>query len=537
MVSVLVPVWETPARLLQSAIDSVLAQTLESWELVLSDDGSRSTEVHEILGRAARSDRRITLVRNPINSGIVSASNLALRASHGKYIALMDHDDFLLPTALERATSVLEANPGCDLLYTDEAWVDDSGTVVGPFLKPNWSPERLRSQMYVNHLSVYRRSAVTGLGGFRHGFDGSQDYDLALRVSERSRQVIHLPEILYHWRIREGQVSGTNDPAVYAAARRAIYEHCQRMNIDADVEQTDPLGIYRVHRRVTGKPLVSVVVPTRGTIGTIWGRDRTFVVAAIESVASKSTYPHLEYVVVFDASTPQDVLEQLRAICGNRLRLVRYDAPFNYARKMNLGAVAASGEYLVMLNDDIEVISHDWVETLLGLCQEPDVGMVGCALYFEDGTLQHGGHLYVDGSAGHIGYGAPGDYPGPVSALQMQRECSGVTAACALLRRSDYLDLGGLSRQFPVNFNDVDFSLKVRLSGKRIVWTPHAKLYHFESKTRDGSVGPSEVGHIRRRWGHVLDGEDPFWRYPDRSWVIADASLAALEDYFAGLIH
>ena len=527
------PVWETPARFLESAIDSIRRQTFDSFELVLADDGSRSAEVLEILERATRSDSRITVVRNPFNTGIVSASNLALREARGEYIALMDHDDFLLPTALERTISVLESNPDCDLLYTDEAWIDESGTVVGPFFKPDWSPERLRSQMYVNHLSVYRRSAVVELGGFRQGFDGSQDYDLALRVSERSRQLIHLPEILYHWRIREGQVSGTNNPAVYAAARTAIQEHCGRIGIDGKVEQTDPLGIYRVHRRVIGDPLVSIVVPTRGASGTVWGRDRTFVVAAIESVVSRSTYPFLEYVVVFDQATPPKVLQELREICGDRLRLVSYDAPFNYARKMNLGAIAASGDYLLMLNDDVEVISDDWIETLVGLAQEPSVGMVGCALYFEDGTLQHGGHLYVDGSAGHIGYGAPEEYPGPVSALQMERECSGVTAACALLRRSDYLDLGGLSRQFPVNFNDVDFSLKVRLSGRRIVWTPHAKLYHFESKTRDGSVGPSEVGHIRRRWGHVLDGEDPYWRYPDRSWVIADASMDVLEDDWA----
>ena len=529
------PVWETPPYLLASAIDSALNQTFRSIEVVLADDGSRSVDVKRILEKA-KADTRVRVVSSASNEGIVSASNRALEAATGTFIALMDHDDLLVPSAIERCMILLDANPECDLLYTDEAWIDESGEILSPFLKPDWSPERLRSQMYVNHLSVYRRALVEELGGFRRGFDGSQDYDLALRVAENARQIIHLPEILYHWRVRVGQVSGSNNPEVYTAARRAIGEHCERLNVDAEIEQTDPLGIYWVRRRVVGQPKVSIVVPTRGSGGEVWGKSRTFVVEGLRSVVTRSTYPNLEYVVVVDAATPAAVLDELAGICGDNLRLIRYDAAFNYSRKMNLGAIAASGDYLLLLNDDIEVISPDWIETLVGIAQEPDVGMVGCALYFEDGTLQHGGHLYVDGSAGHIGYGAPADYAGPVSALQMQRECSGVTAACAVVRRSDYLALGGLSKQFPVNFNDVDFSLKLRAAGKRIIWTPHAKLFHFESKTRDGTVGPGEVGHIRRRWGHVLDGEDPYWRYPDRSWIIADASITMLEDHFSDLV-
>ena len=512
------PIWETPPSLLKAAIGSVLSQTFGNFELLVADDGSRSDDVRRLLDVATETDPRIRVVRSPSNQGIVAASNRALEAARGEFVALMDHDDILMATALERCMQVLRSNPDCDLLYTDEAWIDGNGKVLGPFLKPEWSPERLRSQMYINHLSVYRRSVVVDVGGFRPGFDGSQDYDLALRVTERAQKILHLPEILYHWRVRNGQVSGGDDPAVYAAARRAIQDQCRRMGIDADVEQTDPLGVYRVRRRVIGTPLVSLIVPTRGSRGTIWGQHRTFVVEALRSVATKSSYAHLEFVVVFDEQTPTTVIEELKAVCGSRLRLVKYSAPFNYARKINMGALAATGEYLLLLNDDLEVITPDWIETLLSLAQDGDVGMVGCALFFEDGTFQHCGHLYVDGIATHIGYGAPADHPGPVSALQMQRECSGVTAACAVIRRSDFLEVGGLSKEFPVNFNDVDFSLKIRLSGKRIIWTPHAKLYHFESKTRDVGVGPAEAIHLRRRWGRLLDGEDPYWRYPDRLW-------------------
>ena len=523
------PVWETPPVLLERALGSVLSQDFDSFELIAVDDGSKEPGVAETLRAMAETDSRMRVVHSPLNQGIVAASNLALGSATGEFIALMDHDDILPPHALRTCAEAIGEQPECDLLYTDEAWIDEDDRIVAPFLKPDWSPERLRSQMYVNHLAWYRRQLVESVGGFREGFDGSQDYDLALRVSERSRGIIHVPQILYHWRIRPGQVSGSANPAVYAAARRAIEEHCSRVGIKGSVEQTDPLGVYRVRRELVDEPLVSIVVPTCGSAGLVWGEPRTFVAEALRSVETRSSYPHLEYVVVADTTTPPETLDELRAICGERLRVIQYKRRFNFSRKCNLGVLAARGEYVMFLNDDVEVITPDWIESMLGLAQQQDVGLVGCALYFEDGTLQHGGHLYVNGVAGHIGYGAPAEYTGPEAALTMDRECSGVTAACALMRRSEYLEVGGLSWSLPVNFNDVDLCLKVRRSGRRIVWTPHARLYHFESKSRDGRVGAPEVEQTRRRWGHVLDGQDPYWRYPDKSWVIADASVETLE--------
>lgn len=529
--TVIMPAFRTPPRLLREAVASVRAQSFRDWELIVVDDGSDDS-LSPAVDAVARGDRRVRFVRLPVNSGIVVASNEALARAGGRWIAPMDHDDLLAPQALERCAAVLDRVPGCDFLYTDEEWIDMDGLPLGPFLKPDWSPERMRAQNYVNHLSVYRRSLVDSVGGFRPGFDGSQDYDLVLRVSERATRVEHLPEILYQWRVRPGQVSGSANPAVYQAARQAIEEHCERIGFPGRVEQTDPLGVYRVHRQLPRTPLVSVVIPTRGSSGVVFGAERVFVQDAVRSILERSTYPHLELVVVADRSTPEEVAESLVEQGGDRLRLVWYERPFNYAHKVNIGVSVARGELVVLLNDDVEVVSPDWIETMAGHALQADVGMVGAALYFEDGTVQHGGHLYVNSVPGHIAYGAAGDDPGPMSAMRMERECSGVTAACAMLRRSDYLAVGGLSRRLPVNFNDVDLSLKIRATGKRIVWTPFARLYHFESRSRDVGVGLSEVHAIQARWGRALEGDDPYWRYPAMSEAPADLSDAQMEAEF-----
>ncbi len=538
--SVVMPAHDTPAELLRLAIDSVRDQTFDDWELVVVDDGSTSTAVADVAGRAADADDRVRLLRHPANQGIVAATNTALAAATGSYVALMDHDDLLEPTALTECDNALRADPTCDLLYTDEDWIDMEGRRLGPFLKPDWSPERLRAQMYVNHLTVYRRRLIDEIGGFRPGFDGSQDYDLVLRASERTTRIVHLPRILYHWRVRPGQVSGTGNPAVYAAARRAIAEHCDRVGIPADVEQIDAGGIYRLHRRIDGAPLVSIVIPTRGSTGTIFGRHRSYVMDAIRSIVACSTYPNLEIVVVADTTTPHHVESDLATICGDRaqLRFLWYHGPFNYARKMDTGVVGSTGSYLLLLNDDIEVISPDWVETLLGLAQQPDIGMVGATLLFEDGTVQHAGHLYPGGGAiGHVGYGVAADDPGPVSVLTMDRECSGVTAACAMMRRDVYLDVGGLSPRFPMNYNDVDLSLKVRGAGLRIVCTPFARLYHFESKSRRSGIGAAELELIKRRWGRVLDHGDPYWRHGSDGSLVTDPSEAEAEAELADALE
>jgi GT2 family glycosyltransferase len=434
----------------------------------------------------------------------------------------MDHDDLLESSALELVARVIAGDSRIDFLYSDEDRLDTDGLTRDAFLKPDWSPDRLRSHMYVGHLLVLRRSLVVEIGGFRIGFDGSQDYDLALRVSERARHIVHIPEVLYHWRLTPGSVSAEADPAVFDAARRALEDHAERIGITARVEQTHPAGVYRMHREVKGEPLVSLVIPTRGSRGTVRGRERIFVVEAVKSILDTSTYTNLEFVIVADRSMDRDVERRLKKILGKRLTLLWYDLPFNYSHKTNLGVAASSGEYLVLLNDDIEVISPDWIEVLLGLAQQPDVGLVGTMLYFEDRSIQHAGHLYADQGLGHIAYARPGNQAGPSFGLLVEREVSGVTAACAMISYRNYIAVGGLSRLLPVNFNDVDLSLKIARTGLRIIWTPHAELYHFESKSRVPIVMASELEIITKRWGRLLD-VDRFWRYGEAAWTTLHA--------------
>lgn len=505
------PVYETPGDLLEAAVKSVIDQTFPDWELHVVDDGSTSPEVGAVL--AAIDDPRVRVTSRPANGGIVAASTDGLAQARGEWVTFLDHDDLLARSALEACDIALREHPDCDFLYTDEDSIDLEGNTIGVFLKPDWSPERFRCQQYVNHLSVFHRELLDQVGGFRAGFDGSQDYDLVLRVTERARQVFHLREILYHWRLRPGQVSSTGNPAVYDAARRAIEQHCQRTGRTATVEQVDPMGIYRLHRALREEPLVSIVIPTRGSSGEVRGTVRTWITSAVQSILERSTYRDVEFVVVADTATPPEVITQLEVLLGEKLTLVPYDLPFNFSHKVNLGVAAAHGEYVVLLNDDTEVISRDWIETLLGIGQQSDVGMVGATLLFENDTLQHAGHLYLGETAiGHVAYGEAASDPGPLGALLTERECSGVTAACALMPRRVFFEVGGLSRQFPANYNDVDLAIKVRDRGYRIVVTPYARLYHYESKTRVSGIGASEMMSIRNRWGRILRAGEPYWR-------------------------
>jgi GT2 family glycosyltransferase len=501
--SIVPPVYNPPLDALRACIRSVRAQQLADWEWCICDDASPDPAVAAELERLAAAEPRVRLVRRAVNGGIVAASNDALALATGEFVALLDHDDQLGPTALAQMAAELGAHPEADYLYSDEDKVDRAGEHYDLFLKPDWSPERLRSQMYTGHLSVLRRSLVDEVGGFRAGFEGSQDHDLVLRVTERAREIRHLHATLYAWAVVPGSAAGDAGAKPYAfeAGRRAVEEHCVRTGIDADVEFVPGPGVYRVRRRVQGEPLVSVIIPTRGSGGDVWGQHRVFVSEMVRSIVERSTYSHLEFVIVHDTDTPPEVMAELRELCGSRLVDVPYDKPFNFSEKINWGFAAASGDYLLILNDDMEVIDPDWIETLLALAQDPGVGLVGAKLLFSDGTVQHAGHHYDNGEAYHFLYGAERDDTGYFNSLVVQRETSGVTGACMMLRREVYDEVGGMTELLPGSFNDVDFCLKVRAAGHRIIWTPWASLYHFESKSRDPRVTAEEVNLIRSRWG------------------------------------
>ena len=530
-VSVLVPVYRTPPAYLAEMIGSVLAQTDPGFELILVDDGSDDAVLTAALAAATRADPRIVVVALEQNAGIVAATAAGLAVARGEFVALLDHDDLLVPTALERVRTALaqaEAQGrAVDVLYTDEDQLHPDGELRAAFRKPDFSPARLAGQMYLGHLTVYRRSLLTEVGGFRAGYDGSQDYDLALRAVEVARGVLHLPEVLYHWRIHPQSVSHRSDnSAVFDAARRALADHLQRTGTAGTVEQVHPVGIYRIRRELAEQPLVSIIIPTNGSRGFTRGAQRVMVVDAVRSLVERSTYREYEIVLVADSSTPPSVLADLTAIAGDRLRVVPFTGAFNFSAKCNVGALAAAGDLLLLLNDDVEVLTPDWLETMVALAVQPDVGMVGAKLLYEDGTIQHLGHLYERGDVTHVAAGAPADWPGPVGDLLVEREVSGVTAACALLRRDVFDEVGGLSPAMPINFNDVDLSLKITGAGYRILVTPFAVLHHFESRTRDRSVASHEVIALRRRWDHRLL-VDPFWRHDPADVAAAQAAAVA----------
>lgn len=517
--SVVTPVYNPPVDVLQEMIDSVVAQDFVDWELILVDDCSPDPAVRETLRRAQTADPRVRVVERETNGRIVAASNDGVDAARGEFIVLVDHDDLIVPHALSTVQEVLAADPTVDYVYSDEDKLSPEGEYYDLFRKPDWSPERLRAQMYTSHLSVLRTSLVREVGGFHTGFDGSQDHDLVLRVTELARTVVHIPEVLYHWRVVPGSAAGEADAKPYAwlAGQRAVQAHMDRLGLASTVELGRVTGTYHPRRVLSPEILVSVVIPTRGSEGLVWGQRRCFVVEAVRSLLAHTRHELLEIVVVHDTSTPSGVLDQLRVVAGERLLLVPYPHPFNFSEKCNVGFLASSGEYVVMLNDDVEIVSEEFLEQLVAPLEEESVGMTGARLLFSDSTIQHAGHAYHGYNLTHPYSGLPGDDVGYLGVNAVNREVSGLTAACVGIRRDTYELVGGFSELLPANFNDVDFSCKIRSVGLRNVWLSQVTAFHFESRTREPVVAAWEVEIIKARWD--VKGSDPYLTEFDESWV------------------
>lgn len=502
--SILTPVYETPAAVLRATLRSVAAQRCGDWELCLVDDASKAPHVGEILEQAQRADPRIKVRRREANGGIVAASNNALKMARGEFVALLDHDDELHPRALAEVEKALAASPEADYVYTDEDKIDEVGRRSGPFFKPDWSPERMRTQMYSCHLSVLRRSLVEAVGGFDPEFEGSQDWDLVLKVTERARAVLHVPKVLYHWRTLETSAAGGGEeakPWAFEAGGRAVQAHCERIGLPGRVER-DPTdaGVYHLQPELTEQPPVSIVIPTAGGSREIRYEQVVLVSHCVRSIVASSTYENYEIVVVADASVDAAVLGELEEIAGERLRLVRYEAPFNFSAKINSGAARSGGEHLLLLNDDVEIATPDWIERLVMYSGLPEIGAVGGRLIWEDGRLQHVGVEFEGGLPGHPYRGFAGDFPGYSNNVRIARNLLAVTGACLMTRREVFKELGGFTTELPVNYNDMDYCLKARSSGRRVVYDPDTVLYHFESSSRSSEVEEWEKAWLKERW-------------------------------------
>jgi GT2 family glycosyltransferase len=507
--SIVTPVYETPTAVLWLAVESVLAQTFENWELCLVDDRSPSPRVRELLDACAAMDPRIRVEHRAENGGIVASSNTALAMASGEFVALLDHDDRLHPDALALVHEALLDTPEADYVYTDEDKMTAKGHHAGPFLKPGWSPERMRTQMYTCHLSVLRRSVVEEVGGFDPEYEGAQDWDLILKVTERARAVLHVPGVLYHWRGIEGSTAAaiedgggeTAKPWAFEAGARAIAAHCERSGVQATVARDpgDP-GVYHLNPALRQEPLVSIVIPTNGQRREIRYQEVTLLGHCLRSIVADSTYSNYEIVVVADADTPEQALSEAEAAAGDRLRVVPFDRPFNFAEKINVGAVHSRGEQLLLLNDDIEVATPNWIERMVMYSSIPGVGAVGGLLLLEDGRIQHAGVGFEGGLPGHPYYGYPRSVPGYANAVRIARDLLAVSGACLMTPRESFEEVGGLSTTYPVNYNDVDYCLKQVERGRRVVYDPDLVITHFESSSRSSDVEEWEKAQLLHRW-------------------------------------
>jgi O-antigen biosynthesis protein len=522
---VITAVYDPPEGAFEDTIASVLGQGHDDWEWVLVDDRSPSDRIWPRLERLAADEPRVRVHRRETNGGIVAASQDALDRATGEFVVLLDHDDVLADGALERVAAELGVDPTIDYIYSDQDRMTFEGETHSRFRKPDWSPERLRHHNYLTHLSVLRRALVVEVGGFRAGFDGSQDHDLLLRVTEKARSVRHVPEVLYHWREVPGSAAGDADakPWAWDAGVRAVQAQLDRLGISGTASKGRAPGTYTVSREPDTTTPTSIVVPTIGSSGTVRGTERVMVLEALRSVLATTRHEALEVVVVHDTPTPPTVVEALRALSSDRVpvRLVEFTEPFSFSRKCNVGALHATGTNLVFLNDDVEAVSEGVPEHLTAPLAEEGVGATGPKLYFEDDRIQHAGLVYGSGTITHSYYRMSATKLGAYGDLWSNREVSALTGAAFAVRREVFEEVGGFSELFPVNYNDVDLSLKIRRSGRRLVWLHDVVLYHFESVSRDNAVHEWEKELICRRWGDYREVPE---RYSTNVHAVVKAS-------------
>jgi len=518
--SILMPVHDGPERFLRRAIESVRAQLYPYWELCIADDASRSPHIRQVLKEAAASDRRIKTVFRAVNGHISAASNSALELATGDWVALLDHYDELTEHALYMLA--IEAHEA-DLIYSDEDKLDGEGTLSDPHFKPDWNPELLLSYNYIAHLCAIRTATVRKLGGFRIGFEGSQDHDLVLRVAKTGARIRHVPHVLYHWRAIKGLTALSSRAKEYAeeASLRALREHT-----GVPVERgTRPLT-YHVRWRVPEPPpLVSLIIPTRDA--------RELLETCIASLVERTEYRPYEILIIDNQSRDPRALCYLEELQQRGFaRVLRYDEPFNYSAVNNYGVRNARGAIVGLLNNDLEVVDANWLGEMVGQAVRPEIGAVGAKLLYPDRTVQHGGVILGVGAvAGHAHKHLAGAAQGYFSRAQITQNFSAVTAACLLIRREIYERVGGLDESLAVAFNDVDFCLRVREAGYRNVWTPHAVLVHHESKTRGPEDTAAKRDRFRRegetmlaRWGDFLRN-DPAYN-PNLTLESEDFALA-----------
>lgn len=516
-ISILMPVYNVEKKWLEKCIQSVQAQVYPNWELCMADDCSTDKNVRPILEKYASSDERIKVVFRTENGHISRATNSALEIATGEFVALLDNDDELAPIAFYEVVKALNKNPELDLIYSDEDKIDMEGNRFDPAFKPDWSPDLLLGTNYISHLGVYRRSIVKEIGGFRPGFEGSQDYDLVLRFTEKTQasRIYHIPKILYYWRILPSSTAADQSTKVYAfeAGLKAVQEALIRRNIKGIAHHAAGNGLYDVEYTVLEEELVSIIIPTRN------GYDD--MLRCLKSIVSKTSYSNYEIIVADNGSTDENMEKLYRKFkdkLHNRFHVESIDIPFNYSRINNLAAKVAKGKYLLFLNNDTEVITPEWITKMVSFAQFERVGVVGAKLYYPNQTIQHAGVIVgLGGAAGHCHHTYPkGDF-GYFGKLEINVNYLAVTAACCMIRKSDFEKLGGFEEKLTVAFNDVDLCLREYEAGHDNVWLHGVELYHYESQSRGYENTPEkqarfeqETRFMENRWGKYIKN-DPYY--------------------------
>jgi len=507
LLSIVVPVYRPALWYFRECVQSVIDQTYQSWELCLCDDGSEDPELSAAMEAYAASDPRIKVLHMEKNGGISRATNRALGVATGEFIVLLDHDDLLELHALGEIAAVMAEHVDVDVIYSDEDKLDELDRPIQPHFKPDWDPDLLLAYPYLGHITAVRHDVLRHVGGFRPEFDGSQDYDVMLRATEMARRVVHIPKVLYHWRVVAGSAAGDTDakPWAHQASRRVLEDAVERQGIDGFVETGPFQGAYHVRRRVHGDPTVSVIIPFRD--------QASLTVACLESLERAPGYEITEVVLIDNGSTEPETREFRRRMEDRpNTRVLDYPGAFNWAAINNFAAATCTTDMLLFLNNDIEATTDGWLHALVELGQRPEIGAVGARLIYPDGKLQHAGVvLGMGGIASHIFIGMPKGVGGYFAWDRVVRSYSAVTAACLLVRREVFEELDGYDEGFAVGFNDVDFCIRLGQAGYRLLCTPHAELTHYESVSRGLSGYYSDYQLFLSRWTDLLKVGDPYY--------------------------
>lgn len=512
-ISIIVPMYNTKEKYLKELIDSIINQTYKNWELCLSDG---SDEKKDYVERLVNVDERIKYKFLNANKGISENSNEALKLATGDYIALLDHDDILPAFSLFEVVKTINTDKEAEFIYTDEdKLLEEKENRMGPHFKQDYAPDTFMSYNYICHFSIFKKNLMERIGGFRKEFDGSQDYDIIFRATEQANRIIHIPKILYHWRINENSValSAEAKPYAYEAAKKAIKAHLNRIGLNANVEDTRIIGLYKVNYEIVGTPKVSIIILNKD--------HKRDLKRCIDSILEKTTYENYEIIIVENNSKTKEIFKYYKELEKNeKIKIVEYkEQGFNYSRLNNFGVKNATGDYIVLLNNDTEIITKDWIETMVGNCQRKDVGIVGAKLLYENDTVQHVGVvLGLTGVAGHVNLGIGADEIGYMGRNIITQNYSAVTGAMLMISKEDYEKIGGLDEEFPVAYNDVDLCLKIRKLGKVVVMNPFVEAYHYESKTRGYEITEEkkrrleeDTKRLKNKWKDVFEKEDPYF--------------------------